>query len=107
MHWALPLAGLIAAPHTLEAENVEALGKDCIFLAGVTAGAGQPCLGRAKVSTQETVLTVPRSQADSKRWFTLRPPHSRLHLTLMITLAGRDKHFPHEETGRGAQVSTR
>lgn len=23
----------------------------------------------------------------------------------MITLAGRDKHFPHEETGRGAQVS--
>ena len=50
---ALPLAGLIAAPHTLEAENVEALGKDCIFLAGVTAGAGQPRLGRAKASTQE------------------------------------------------------
>ena len=50
---ALPLAGLIAAPHTLEAENVEALGKDCIFPAGVTAGAGQPRLGRAKASTQE------------------------------------------------------
>ena len=32
---------------------VEALGKDCIFLAGVTAGAGQPRLGRAKASTQE------------------------------------------------------
>lgn len=50
---ALPLAGLIAAPHALEAENVETLGKDCILLAGVTAGAGQPCLGRAKASAWE------------------------------------------------------
>lgn len=41
---ALPLAGLIAAPHTLEAEDVEALGKDRVLLAGVTAGAGQPRL---------------------------------------------------------------
>lgn len=41
---ALPLAGLIAAPHTLEAENVEALGKHCVLLAGVAAGAGQPRL---------------------------------------------------------------
>lgn len=48
----LPLTGLIAAPHALEAENVEALGKDCILLAGVTAGAGQPCLGQAKASDQ-------------------------------------------------------
>lgn len=49
---ALPLAGLIAAPHTLEAENVEALGKDCILLAGVTARAGQPRLEQAEVSHQ-------------------------------------------------------
>lgn len=40
----LPLAGLIAAPHTFKAENVEALGKHGILLAGVTAGAGQPGL---------------------------------------------------------------
>lgn len=50
---ALPLAGLIAAPHALEAENVEALGKDCILLAGITAGAGQPRLGQAKASAWE------------------------------------------------------
>ena len=36
----------------------------------------------------------------------LRPPYSRLHLTLTIALGGRDKHFPHEETGRGAQPDT-
>lgn len=37
----LPLAGLIAAPHTFKAEDVEALGKHSVLLAGVTAGAGQ------------------------------------------------------------------
>lgn len=49
---ALPLAGLLAAPHRLEAEDVEALGKDRVLLAGVTAGAGQPRLGRAKAAAR-------------------------------------------------------
>lgn len=40
----LPLAGLIAATHALEAEYVEALGQHCVLLAGVAAGAGQACL---------------------------------------------------------------
>jgi hypothetical protein len=43
---ALPLAGLIAAPHTLKAEHMEALRKDRILLAGITAGASQPCLDK-------------------------------------------------------------
>lgn len=56
---ALPLAGLIAAPHALEAEHVEALSKNCILLAGVAAGAGQPRLGRAEASAWQQLLTVP------------------------------------------------
>lgn len=67
---ALPLAGLITAPHTLEAENVEALGKDCILLAGVTAGTGQPRLGQAKASLV-TIWTVSTPHNDIRKWYML------------------------------------
>lgn len=50
---ALPLAGLIAAPHTLEAENMEALGKHRILLPGVAAGAGQPRLQQTEAASLE------------------------------------------------------
>jgi hypothetical protein len=50
-----PLAGLIAAPHTFKAENVEALGKHGILLAGVTAGAGQPGLDQTDTVSLEQV----------------------------------------------------
>lgn len=49
----LPLAGLIAAPHTFKAEDVEALGKHSVLLAGVTAGAGQPGLGQTHTLSLE------------------------------------------------------
>lgn len=49
----LPLAGLIAAPHTFKAENVEALGKHSVLLAGVTAGAGQPGLDQTDTLSLE------------------------------------------------------
>lgn len=49
----LPLACLIAAPHTFKAENVEALGKHGVLLAGVTAGAGQPGLDQTDTLSLE------------------------------------------------------
>lgn len=55
----LPLAGLIAAPHALEAEYVEALGQHCILLAGVAAGAGQARLGQTEASGLEQLRQCP------------------------------------------------
>lgn len=55
----LPLAGLIAATHALEAEYVEALGQYCILLAGVAAGAGQARLGQTEASGLEQLQQCP------------------------------------------------
>lgn len=92
---ALPLAGLIAAPHALKAENVEALGKNCILLAGVTAGAGQPRLGQAKVSAWEQSLQCPdpKLTAGGSGYALLQPTASN------SDNPGRwDAHCPHQET---------
>lgn len=88
---ALPLAGLVAAAHTLEAEHVEALGKDSILLAGVTAGAGQPRLGRAKVSAQAQPCPCPDPKLTAGG--RAKPPQGAKHLTLAITL-GEDEPPP-------------
>lgn len=58
---ALPLARLVAAAHTLKAEDVEALGEHGVFLASVTAGAGQPRLDQTDRQTDtmfRATLTV-------------------------------------------------
>lgn len=88
---ALPLAGLVAAAHTLEAEHVEALGEHGILLAGVTAGAGQPRLGQAKASAgaQSCLCPDPKLTAGGRA----KPPHGGKHLILAITL-GEDEPPP-------------
>lgn len=58
----LPLAGLIAATHALEAEYVEALGQHCVLLAGVAAGAGQACLEQTEAAGLEQLRQCPRSR---------------------------------------------
>lgn len=77
---ALPLAGLVAATHALEAEHVEALGEDGVLLASVTAGAGQPRLGRAKASAraQSCWGPDPKPTAGGGR---AQPLPSRMHLS--------------------------
>lgn len=95
---ALPLAGIVAATHALEAEHVEALGEDGILLASVTAGAGQPRLGRAKASAraQSCWGPDPKPTAGGGQ---AQPLPSRMYLTIATTLGG-DEHPP-----RGSQAS--
>lgn len=45
---ALPLARVVARLYTLEAEDVETLGQDGVLYPGVTARAGQTCLGEGE-----------------------------------------------------------
>lgn len=86
----LPLAGFVAASHTFKAENVEALGKHCVLLAGVTAGAGQPGLEHTHSKSGAT-LKVPRLQAKPTKWLRF--------LILSITSEGGNQHSMNEETG--------
>lgn len=47
------LASVVACLHTLEAENMEALGKYCILFTHVTAGTGQSCLKMKEAESEK------------------------------------------------------
>lgn len=93
----LPLAGLIAATHALEAEYVEALGQHCILLAGVAAGAGQACLEQNRGSRVRAAPAVPALQAKSTQW--------QLLLILTRIPEGGSRYSMKEETGSEAKHS--